>query len=420
MATPAGQIMRLVTRRGPILGILEQGSQSAYNFLSILVLSRLLAPDEFGVFALVQAGILFVVGMTGAIWSSPVLVFLPEHREKGRSYLSAVFAATAVTAGALGVVSPIVVRLVGRDLSGLSILGVICWSIAWAQYDVIRRANYVRKKEARTLLAGAALLAGFMYGVLALQWSGLLNTQNAILVNAGAYLVACLVGFEGGSESEKRLKSTGGITKEVVARHWAYSRWIAGGTLFYWVASQGYFVLAAPFVSDTEIGGLRAAQNLVGVASIGILWFENYFTPRAAERYTQGGEASLHDYMAAVSRRVGRPFLIGLLTICPASLFAYEILYAESYGGAIGIVILLTLYQCAIGISRPAAVRLRVRKNTRPFLYAHLASALIAVTLGVLVVWLLGSLGAAIGIMLSGAGLAFALVLSDRRARGHE
>ncbi|WIV49742.1 oligosaccharide flippase family protein [Marivivens sp. LCG002] len=74
-----------------------------------------------------------------------------------------------------------------------------------------------------------------------------------------------------------------------------FSRWMFANTLTQWLSGDFYFFLTGALLGPIAVGGLKAAQNLVGIAHIFFQVTESYLLPRlSAMISTNGLPAALH------------------------------------------------------------------------------------------------------------------------------
>ena len=149
------------------LSIADQGIVSAFNFALNLYLVRVAAPDDFGLFAIVNAASLFAAMVQNAIVNTPLSVHLPAaHDADEKSLLLRAFSAVnlALTACVLLAGAAILAWRLGA--AGLPVAGCACFYLFSQFIREFHRAQLaVEGRLAALLSADAACAAPTLAGV---------------------------------------------------------------------------------------------------------------------------------------------------------------------------------------------------------------------------------------------------------------
>jgi len=147
------------------LYILARGIPGIFNFLAIIVYTRLLNPDVYGQYALVIASIGLVESVLFRWLSLSLVRFLPAHTDSPRVLLSALFLGflgMVIFTGLLGIIAYFVWPIPSyHNLIALSV--VLTWTYAWFELNVEMarsRLEPVRYGMMSTLKSGLALIIG--------------------------------------------------------------------------------------------------------------------------------------------------------------------------------------------------------------------------------------------------------------------
>jgi O-antigen/teichoic acid export membrane protein len=155
--------------RHSLIYAVARGGPALVNFLGLLLFARLLAPEEYGRYALVMAG----VGLANAtcFWwlQYGLLRFLPAYRDRRESLLSAI--ATGYGGAVLATLPLLGALLLVPGLSvprGLLLLGaVLLWVQSWHEVNLELTRSDLRPGRYGVLLATRALLMVSVGGALA-------------------------------------------------------------------------------------------------------------------------------------------------------------------------------------------------------------------------------------------------------------
>jgi O-antigen/teichoic acid export membrane protein len=402
------------------LALAEQGGMSALNFVSVAALGRCLDHGEFALYVLLYAAISFPYLVSSTFWTYPAMVLLPKQPEGGRGdYPKIVLLCNGLTMTLLGVLALALADGYIKPFSVAAAAAALLAGLGWGTYDCIRRLAYAAHEGARLIVPSLLLIPVYILAVLVLWRSGRLDAQSALLSLAFSFLVSsATAGF--------LLRSALGSTRlnaarvrEVVARHWRLARWLIPGSSAYFVTSHGFFLLGARMLTDTELGSLRAAQNLVNVMTVALLAFENYYIPRASAVLHREGTDALYRFVGVMYARATVLFGAATLAIAPAAYLGFLFLYGEKYPGYQSFVFLFAAYQFVLTLSVPAQVAWNTQEKTYVCMTGTVAAAVVAcLVAGPLMVW--GrALGAALGMLVSVSTMTAVLVLALAvRARG--
>ncbi len=137
---------------------------------------------------------------------------------------------------------------------------------------------------------------------------------------------------------------------------------------------QLVWMVAGSTLGLDALGGLRAAQYLVGTVLILLSATENVLPVRAARAHTEGGEEALRRYLVSAGIRLGAPIVAILAVLAgPAELWLTLIFGAEfaAYAGCLRI---LSVGVLVILVRDLAGHYFRAKQNTR-VIFESLGSA---------------------------------------------
>jgi len=160
--------------------MLASGVPGLISFLSIAIYSRLLPPDEYGIFALVIANTMMVQSITYQWIKVSITRFLPAYRETPRVLLDSILISYLIVCGLTGIVGLSLFLLTSNVSTRLLILvgTLLLWASTW--FDL-------------NLEAARASLQPARYA-----WMNMLRSASAILIGVtlvllgwGAYGLLC-------------------------------------------------------------------------------------------------------------------------------------------------------------------------------------------------------------------------------------
>jgi len=178
--------------RHSALYLLARGLPGLVNFLAIAVYTRLLAPEEYGRYALVVAGVGFFNVVFFQWLRLSLLRFLPAHLENPRPLLSTVLAGFSVLALLTGMVGLFLSWLWPDPVwRGLILLAVpLLWVQAWFELN-LELARSRLQPVRYGLMSGVKAVSALVLGALAVLWG--LGAYGPLLGLLAGMLLAVLL-----------------------------------------------------------------------------------------------------------------------------------------------------------------------------------------------------------------------------------
>lgn len=312
----------------------DQAVVSGSNFITGILLARFLGPESFGMFVLLQSIVLYFNSFQSALIFQPMMSAAPQMAELQRAnYLHGVFALQLMLCGVLSLLLVIITTVIytfdfhihlGIDTN--IIAATIAALLAFQLQDWQRRYYFVQEKPSSALLidtisyGGQVTLLGICY------LNNALNVATAFWIIAGASFAAFAVGFARDSLSPVFLHA-----QKVLKEGWRTGRDYLVAWQLQWLGTQGVLMFSAGAIGAEPVGGIRAAQNIVGPINIIFLAMENVVPVVAAKRFSQKGITGLLAYLGRITA-LGSALLIPvLLTLAIFASPIIEFLYGGSY-----------------------------------------------------------------------------------------
>ena len=188
-------------------------------------------------------------------------------------------------------------------------------------------------------------------------------------------------------------------------RNWKFSSWLLGGIFFQWCTANLYLFFAGAVLGAPAVGGMKAAQNIIGPTHILMKGLDNIIPAKASKAFNTGGYLALTDYLRSIAAMAGGivvliSLLVGLLAQEWFSLFYGSHLQEYSY--------LLKWFAFLYPLSFITfifRVTLRSVEYTKGILVAYLSSSCLTLGLAWWIVPTLGLDGVMLGMILSAVAL---------------
>jgi O-antigen/teichoic acid export membrane protein len=312
----------------------DQAVVSGSNFIAGILLARFLGPESFGMFVLLQSIVFYFNSFQSALIFQPMMSAAPQMAEVQRAnYLHGVFALQLMLCGVLSLLVStlaIIVHVfdfhIQLGINSNIIAAAIAALLAFQLQDWQRRYYFVQEKPSSAFLIdlisyGAQVtLLGVYY------FNNALNVATAFWIIAGTSFTAFIVGFARDSLLPVFLHA-----QTVLKQGWRTGRDYLVAWQLQWLGTQGVLMFSAGAIGAEPVGGIRAAQNIVGPINIIFLAMENVVPVMAAKRFSQKGVTGLLDYLGRITA-FGSALLIPVLLILAIfSSQIIEFLYGSSY-----------------------------------------------------------------------------------------
>ena len=399
------------------LAITDQGLFASSNFLLNVLLARWLAPAEYGIFALAYSVLVLFLVFHTALLTSPMLVFgSGKYRDRFPEYMGILlrghFALMVPAAALLAAAAFLLGRLYSPEVER-AFLALAVAAPAILLLWLLRRAFYARLDPRWAAAGGGVYLLILLAGGLALHAAGRLTPATGFLAMAAASFVTCLVLL---GRLRPTLATDSSFIRAVATDHWRYGKWVAASAGPGWVTDNIYYVCLPAWGGLAEAGALKALLNLFmpalqTMAALGVL-----LLPILVRDRDSGVPGAMKKTMKLVLALffLGSACFLGLVWEFRFQIFHY--LYAGRYAAYASWPLLLAgllpFTQCITVVVGAALGALE-----RPDLgfWSCLGSAVIALVLGVPLVFALGIGGALGGLVVSYASLGMLLVFLFRR-----
>lgn len=312
----------------------DQAVVSGSNFITGILLARFLGPESFGVFVLLQSIVLYFNSFQSALIFQPMMSAAPQMQDAQRdNYLHGVFALQLMLCVVLSMIIGIVATTiyafhfhihlgVDSNIIGAAIAALLAFQLQ----DWQRRYYFVQERPKSALFIDTMSYGAQVTLLGVCYLNNILNVANAFWIIAGASFTTFAVGFARDSLIPVFLHA-----KNVLKEGWRTGRDYLVAWQLQWMGTQGVLMVSAGAIGAEPVGGIRAAQNIVGPINIIFLAMENVVPVVAAKRFSQKGVAGLLAYLGRITV-VGSALLIPVLLVM--ALFAgpiIEFLYGGSY-----------------------------------------------------------------------------------------
>src|SRR5579872_1404422 len=386
--------------------IADQAFSVGGMFVANVALARVVSKEEYGMFALVYSGYIFLNGLhNAAILETYTVYGAGRYRDHPDEYRWLLWRNNAILSVGLTVLLLVIWRIVSwtsPNLPARPLLG-LAWS-SWILLSgaLLRRMFYVqRKPQLAARFSFVFFLTLLVLLGLTMRWAAL-NGLSVFLVVAVAWVV-------GGISVHKELPRRANMEAFSEAQpnhqsdHWKYARWVLATAFVFQLTNQGYYWVVAAFLSLKQVAELRAIYILVSPVDQVLTAITFLVLPMLAQRYAAQQIAEFFT--------LWKKYLTGFVVISAAFVVLVILLGSpfmhyvyrgkfDDVSPLLGSLALLP-FLMAIGNSMNAAMKAVERPNM--VLYAYLASGAATFAVGMPLVIRFGLRGAVFGMLVSAA-----------------
>jgi succinoglycan biosynthesis protein ExoM len=390
--------------------LLDQAAVSGGNFLTTLVLARILSPTNYGTFSLLFLSLYAINTCHGSLVIYPLILNVASGKKDEFRYLNGIaflhtLALSLPFAAALAGVTFFLHRMEVWPFLALAMVG---WQ--------------VQESARRTLLSGLRSRAAFLPDLLCYVGQGLIllalrSTSFVVifLVMASTSLVAALWQF-----GMVRFSLAKSFTLEPCRHAWQIGRYILAGNALNMATMQVPSWTLALAGGPLSVAGYQSLLNLVGVANPIMFSVSNLLIPAVA-RGSLRGQVAARRTMYYYGARYGLLLLPCFLILLAAPSYVMHFVYGAQ-SAYLPLAPLLRPFVLAFALQYLATVIGAYEggmERPKTYMWVQIAGTGVLVTAGVLLIYVYGIKGAVLGMLLASATrfVTFAVVsrAADRR-----
>ncbi len=382
--------------------LVDQALVSGVNFITGLLIARFLGIVGFGIFTLVWMAVLFVNSIQMAMISAPMMTIGPKQSDEERSsYYGAVVINQLIFSISTSILLWLSVTF--SDLINTTwqvvhlALPLAVTSFFVQNQDFLRRLFFIENKPVSALIIDIVSYLGRITILISFFIYSTLTIPEVIWVFAICSATALVIGFFNLNTMTFNIKKITFVFK----RHWAVSKWMTASAILQWT-SGNYFILAAgSLLGPAAVGGLKAAQNIIGITHILFQGLENIVPAEASRHFVNNSVKGLKQYLVKVSVWGGGVTAIIALLV---SLYPNELLgvvYGNQYKIYGDILRWYALIYVLMFLAFPLRSGLRVLENTKPFFISYSLTSVSSMLLADYLIGVFALQGVIYGIILT-------------------
>ncbi|MCG8310265.1 MAG: hypothetical protein MI975_22920 [Cytophagales bacterium] len=365
-----GMIEKLKSDNLPVL--LDQAAFSGSNFIVTLMLARILAPDQFGIFSSVVLFVYLLISISNALIVQPFQVILPSVKEQS-DYRSFATAGQTLVIVATAALTWLLMRFRADILIGLrsESTGIISYIAAFLYHDFHRKIFLARGAVGQALVidtvTGVVQISGLAVG----HYMAAPGLSQVLTFMGISYVPSLFISIFVSGISLRGCKKW----PIYYLMHVRQGKWLLMTSVLQWWANNLFTVVSGIFLGAKALGALRLVQSFFGVLNMLIQTFENYALPRAAHLFQTSAEESKL-YLRKISLH---GILLSGIFLCVIFLFSNEIIVLASghaYSEYAYLVNGMAVLYVIIFLGYPVRMAIRIMVLNRQFFTGYVVSFL--------------------------------------------
>jgi O-antigen/teichoic acid export membrane protein len=382
--------------------LVDQGMVSAANFITGILLARLLGIQEFGKFTLVWMIILFINSIQMAMISSPMMSIGPKFpRGRFNNYYRGVFT-QQVFFSVISFISVIFwVKISGLFFPSWEVeqlaFPLALVSFFYQNQDFIRRYYFVNKRASYAFFNDVISYLGQVILLILLSNMIKLNTTEVLYIIS---FTSALAVFQGIVNIRPKF-SRPTVTYVTVKRHWLIAKWMTGSAVLQWFSGNFFIIVASSVLGTTAVGAIKSSQNIVGILNILVQAMENFVPVQASNAFKERGINGLKKYINKVSLIGSVGIGGGVVFVCAFSEYLLAKVYGNDYTPYSLVLCGMAIVNYIGFLGTPIASGLRVLDKTKVLFTAFIYSTIFSLMFAYIVVVYWGIYGTVLGIIVS-------------------
>jgi len=354
----------------------DQAVFSGNSFFATILMARIFAPSDFGVYASIILFIYLLVSVLNAIIIQPLQVTMASISNK-KSYISFNFWTQILLVIFFGFLIYIVLKLnfsIFDFYSNLSI-GLILFSAGFVMHDFFRKL-FLAQAKIKFALSLDVITSVFHFSILFAALLFVHLSLHEIIIYLGlGYIPAFLFGVW-------VIKPKITINKDwkvFFTKHYHQSKWLLMTALVQWWSSNLFVVASGVVLGIEALGAFRLVQSLFGVLNVLLQTFENYALPQTA-RLLLNSKDEAKKYLRSISIKSAMFFGGVLLVTFLFSKFIIVLAGGETYADYAYVVKGMALLYLFIFVGYPVRMSIRVLVLNKHFFFGYVFSLVFSLT----------------------------------------
>jgi O-antigen/teichoic acid export membrane protein len=382
--------------------IYDQTLVSGSNFVTTLIVARMLVPESFAMFSLASLVILFLASFQRTLITQPLNVLgATEHP----SQLAARYVGLMRMQWLMISFGIVLLTVTGifffHDLGLL--IGAASYLAGFFLQEMVRRYHYTQGEIQAALVNDLISYGGQLIVLLLLFAIGCRDAAYAFIALAATSLLAFVWGQKKIRQSYAALRIEEKSPKHLLVEHWNFAKWVVLSQFVFWGATQVYPFMLAGQSTYAAVADFNVANSILNALNIVRLMLGNYLPSRITVVYADGGTVALRKFLLRILTYSGGASLVFILFLMTGSHWLVDVLFAGKYplaGDLIGWLACAHFASIIGVITNAGGLALR---STNWIFYSNAVGAAFSIVCGPFLIERYGVWGAVAGLCIASA-----------------
>lgn len=375
----------------PLYAVMNQALSSFFTFTVLIVASRVLTTDEFGVYSLLAL-------MLGLFSLAPqAFVFMPmmsasaDLSALSQRISSDLILLCVILLASLAFGMALYYFNIDRIGAFVSLSCLIVWVISFQLHEFMKRVFYIGDRHGDLVFLELVKSAVAAIIIILVYLSNKTIDINTILMTSSlAY--AAFIFFA--ARAVKVLRSLSMSDVEVFSTNYAFGKWIFLGNGVNYIQSNFFVFVTALLLPMHTVAGLNAVRSLVGFSTVIFLAIDNYLAPKLVRTYERQGLSALTDSVAYFYVKCGLGIAVIYVGLGYFSESVVITVFGDKYSDSSGYLNYFLIVSFFGYLARPFLILSRTIHATDIIFRASVGPAIFALIFSYPIVMLFGDIGA--------------------------
>lgn len=322
--------------------LFDQGLVSASNFCIGILLARGLGIEDFGIYVVGLALLLYANTFLQSLVVAQMMSILPPvERTRYKNFLvQGYFGYALLVSLAASILVYLFTFLIGyfsEDLSLRSlhlIIGVTVFG--FMIQDWLRRYLYAISNPRAVLIIDIVAYGGQFVCLFVLFWNEQLSVERAFMVYFITFFLTAVLTIY-----FLRLRPDFGYSRRLLVKYWRVNRDYFYSWQLQWLGGSGVVLIGAGMIGAQAAAAIKAVQNLLGPINVFFQWMDNVIIVKASLVFKKNGYTAVTAYL----KRMALLGSLGLMCFIAVLIFFSESLIVFVYGSEYRVFAYLIIFQ---------------------------------------------------------------------------
>tara|TARA_B100000674_G_C37976340_1_gene979590 strand:- start:2127 stop:3386 length:1260 start_codon:yes stop_codon:yes gene_type:complete len=316
------------TDSNPIFAVINQALSSLFTFGILILASRTLPVNEFGIYSLLVVAMVIFSLAPQAFVLMPMMSMSKDFNTLKPQIYSNLFIFFIFLIVSLGLVVFLYYFNSSLVEKYVSLMPIIFWIISFQFHEFLKRILYIGDMHKETIFyeivkAVCALVSLTFFFILN---EGLNIDDILVGISVGYLCFSLVVIYKIDFFKIPTINPTNNFRK-----NYAFGKWIFLGNGISYIQNNFFVYITALLLTIETVAGLNAVRSLIGFSTVIFLAIDNYLAPKLAATYQNEGLEPLISKVFSFYIRIGWLFAIVYIMIGLFSESLITIIFGEIY-----------------------------------------------------------------------------------------